>query len=114
MLKYRNNNVQMNEKEKIEQISKSKKINHNSIIDKIHSIQASLNNNNKPKLIKRKNNFRRINEPKFQDNLMKNRTKSKNKIRSKSKIKNMSKTRIIDDNKEIKNNKKIKSNSFYW
>ena len=105
MEKNKNNNVQINENEKTESISKPNKINHNSIIDKIHSIQASLNNNNKSKLIKRKNNFRRVNEPKFQDNLMKNRTKSKNKIRSKSKIKNMSKTRIIGDNQEIKNNK---------
>ena len=45
----------MNEREKTDPISNVNKINQSSIIDKIHSIQASLNTNNKSKLEKKLN-----------------------------------------------------------
>ena len=42
-MKKNNINPQINDKEKEEQFSKNNKINQNSIINKIHSIQASIN-----------------------------------------------------------------------
>ena len=88
---------QINENKK-ENISKENKIDHNSIIDKIHSIQSSINNNNKSKFVHRKNNFRRGgNNGRTQDNSIKNGTKSKNKMRSKSKLKNISKNKNINE-----------------
>jgi hypothetical protein len=80
MEKY-NFSSQMNEKEKTEPISNVNKINQSSIIDKIHSIQASLNTNNKSKILQRKNNFKRSNEPWAKDSLRKSKTKIKNSTR---------------------------------
>ena len=105
---YRNesNNTQLNENEKEDQFSKLNKINHNSIINKIHSIQASLNDNNKTKYAKRKNNFRRGgNDYRTQENIQKSRTKStnRNQFQSKSKLKNKKGNELLDL-KQNKNN----------
>ena len=86
---YRNesNNTLSNDNEKEGHLNKIKQ---NSIINKIHSIQASLNENNKSKYAKRKNNFRRGgNEYRTQENIQKSRAKSKNwtQFQSKSQLK---------------------------
>ena len=97
---------QINENDKKEKNTKTKKIDSNSIIDKIHSIQSSINNNNnKPKFMNRKNHFRRGgNDTRTQENSIKNRTKSKNnKIRSKSKLKNISKNKNINQDNSLYN-----------
>ena len=113
--KTESNNIQTNEKEKEknEQFSKNNKINQNSIINKIHSIQASINNtnnNNNSKYVHRKNNFRRNgNDYKIQEN-KKTKSKNKNKMRSKSKLKNISKNKLINESQNITQNK---NNSLY-
>ena len=119
--KTESNNIPTNEKEKekTEQFSKNNKINNNSIINKIHSIQASINNNNNnnnnSKYAHRKNNFRRNgNDYKTQENNKKSKTKSKsknkNKLRSKSKLKNLSNNKLINESQNITQNK---NNSVY-
>ena len=110
-----NNSTQLNEKEN--QFSKINKINHNSIIDKIHSIQSSINDN-KPKFARRKNNFRKgVNKSKLQETIKKSRTKSKKKISSKSKNKTITKSKKINESVDINPNKKNsinnKSNNIY-
>ena len=104
-----NNNSQLNEKEK--QFSKINRINHNSIIDKIHSIQSSINDN-KPKFARRKNNFRKdVNKSKFQDTIKKSRTKSKKKISSKSKNKTITKNKKINESVDKNQNKNNPTNN---
>ena len=99
------NNIKIDAKEKEEETSNKNKFNHNSIIDKIHSIQASINNKNNSKFVRRKNNFKKGgNDIRVQENSIKNRSKSKNKMRSKSKLKNISKNKIVYESKNIKQN----------
>ena len=110
MEKY-NFSSEMNEREKTEPISNVNKINQSSIIDKIHSIQASLNTNNKSKILQRKNNFKRSNEPWAKDSLRKSKTKIKNSTRSKSNIKhNMSKNKIKNNSQDINKNNSLYNN----
>ena len=74
MKKYNNSFSQNTEKN--EHNSKNNKLNHNSIINKLHSIQESISSNNtKSKYVKRKNNFRRPNDIREQQNLDKNKNK---------------------------------------
>jgi len=107
MKKY-NNSFSQNA-EKNEHNSKNNKLNHNSIINKLHSIQESISSNNtKSKYVKRKNNFRRPSDTREQQNLDKN--KNKNKVRSKSKIKNYSKNKSINVSHDIRLDKNNSQN----
>ena len=100
-----------NELEREGQNPKIKRVHQNAIIDKIHSINDSLmnNNSNKPKYLRRKNYFRRENEPQKKEKS--SRTKSNNKMRSKSTLKNYSKNKLLNGLNSIKQEKRNSLNN---
>ena len=88
---------------------KTSKINKN-IINKIHSIKASVNNNsNKLNFIRRKNNFKRNKDASVKKNT--SRSKSKNREITHSFNKNLIKNKISNENsKKFNNSKSINNN----
>ena len=99
------------ESERVGQNPKIKRVHQNPILDKIHSINDSLINNisNKPKYLRRKNNFRRDNEPQKKEKS--SRVTSKSKMRSKSTLKNYSKNKLLNALNNIKQEKRNSLNN---
>ena len=111
MSKYKNYFYQSeeNNSEKTRQVSKNNKVNHNSIINKIHSIQESISSNgNQPKYPRKKNNYRKISDPWEQEN--QSRSKSNNKMRSKSRRNYNAKNKIINISQDLSQSKNNKIN----
>ena len=106
-----NQNKEKTFENELEKVGVQNSIIKKSILDKIHSINDSMNinNSNKPKYIRRKNYFRRDNENQKREKT--SRTKSNNKMRSKSTLKKYSKNKLLNEFNDTKQEKRNSLNN---